>query len=142
MNEIDITDIITSESFHTRELSNSIANSGLQNIGQATWNNANEKAKEELIQKAFKDIETEGLMDYFREYGAWTDGELLEHGKAGLISLTLQFIASDLQEAGIEDWQDVESFDWQQYEEDCQAGQLSGNLFKGDDGRIYFSLYH
>jgi len=81
MNEIDITDIITSEGYHTREICNSIANSGLQNIGQITWNNANERAKEEAIQRAFKDIDIEDLMSYFREYGAWTDEELLAHGK-------------------------------------------------------------
>jgi len=140
MHEIDITDIITSESFHTRELSNSIANSGMQNIGQVTWSNANERAKEELIQKAFKDIETEDLIDHFLEFGAWTREELMKDGRTGMIALTMQFIAGDLQEAGIEDWQDVESFDWALYEKDCQAGQLSGNLFQSD-GRIYYTLY-
>lgn len=34
----------------------------------------------------------------------------------------------------------LEEIDWEEYEVQASAGRISGNLFRGDDGKIYFSL--
>jgi hypothetical protein len=34
----------------------------------------------------------------------------------------------------------LDAIDWQEYEKEAEAGRISSNLYKSDDGRIYFSL--
>jgi hypothetical protein len=103
--------------------SDSIANSGLQNIGQVTWRNAVENATDTPLVKPEQQDE---LRDWIREFGAWDDEEIAAMTDEETNALLLQFIAGDYQE--------LQSYDsFEEYSE--QAG---GRLYPGDDGRWYF----
>lgn len=74
------------------QFSDSVHHSGLENIGEVTWNNSinfmqdpdNWFCKDETI-----------LVDSFVEYGAWTREELEAMSLIDLNSLLLQFISGD-----------------------------------------------
>lgn len=36
----------------------------------------------------------------------------------------------------------LDEIDWQEYEEDAKRGQIPSNLYRADDGQIYFTLSH
>ena len=46
-------------------------------------------------------------------------------------------VVGDCREAGADS---LDSIDWEEYRERCEAGQYAGSLYKSEDGRIYFSL--
>ena len=51
----------------------------------------------------------------------------------------IQLIAGDMRECGMDDC-DLEDFDWAGYEARASEGQISGNIFKADDGRIFYAF--
>ena len=122
MTEIKITDFVNNAD--TRVYSNSIANSGMQDIGKVTWNNA-KKSEFSFINKSNK----QDCIDFFKEYGAWDD--LDKWPIKELNALFIQMVSGDLNE--------MDAFD--SYEEYEASEQVSHNIFKsGDDW--YFGLYH
>lgn len=92
--EIDITRFVRAHRDHMESFSDSIANSGLQDIGRITWRNACDAFADEVD---WLTSDLDALRSHFREYGAWDDEEL--HGMDGkeLNALLAQFIAGDFQ---------------------------------------------
>ena len=74
--------------------------------------------------------------DYVREFGAWSEEEIAAWGPIECNALLIQLISGDIREGDL----DCEEPDWKQYEKDAENGQCSGNIFKADDGKIYYSL--
>lgn len=130
--DIDITRFFTAEC--PRDYSASVAEIG-DDAGPATWQAANEAAPQypdllgdELARDAFR--------RFARSSGGWNDEEIAAWTDTELTALFIQWISGDMREAGL----DVEAPDWQQYEADATAGQCSGNIWRAEDGRVYFCL--
>ena len=118
--EIDITEFVNNED--TTEYCNSIANSGLTNIGQITWNNA----KNCNFQFVTEENKNE-FLNYFLEFGAWEIEEL--NSIDMLNSLFIQYISGDIQ-----------SFKWEE-ENGIPENERESNIFISDN-RFYFPVYH
>jgi len=110
----------------TTNYQNSIANSGMKNIGEITWNNAKESTTHFVTEENKQEV-----IDYFDAFGAWDD--LAEWPTSELNGLLIQDIVSNIQ-----DLEELCEWDWNQYEIDSQAGQISGMIFKGTDDQVYF----
>jgi hypothetical protein len=130
--EIDVTEYVGEQD--CAQYSDSIANSGLQNIGEITWRNACEQATRAPLVGADKQ---DALRDWIRDFGAWDTEELAAMSDAETNALLLQFIAGDIRE--------MEAFETHEaYQKASEGGSCSGRLFKGDIegdpsfGRWYF----
>lgn len=99
--EIDVTQYVTE--IDCEQFSSSIAESGLQNIGEITWNNA-------LRHVAVKGLVTPeqqtDLRDWIREFGAWDDAEIAAMSDQETNALLLQFVASAIRELEASDCTD------------------------------------
>lgn len=91
--ELSITQFVKAHADHMHRFSDSIANSGLENIGQITWRNAIEAMEADLLTN-----ERDELIAHFREYGAWSAAELAAMPTTELNAMLAQEIASQYQE--------------------------------------------
>lgn len=130
--QIDITDFFQNEC--PRDYSASVAELG-QNAGQDTWNAALENAPDYSHWLPGED-ERQELRDYLREFGAWSPEEIAAWTNDELLALLIQLISGDIRVGGL----DVESPAWEAYEQAAKDGQCPGNIFRGDDGRIYYHV--
>lgn len=134
--EIKITNLFDGVSNPPALYSNSIANSGCQNIGQITWNNAKANASSFIGEDTREEFE-----DWVKRFGAWEDEEIAAWSLNECNALLLQFIASEWRE--IDDLYSNEygEINWEEVEVAVKDGQCSGNIFHGIDGEIYFSMF-
>jgi len=123
--ELNITTLVNG--IEPTDFSNSIANSGLQNIGEITWRNACEYFEDHDLLVGSEN--REDLEDWIRDFGAWDRDEIKGWTDIEINALLLQFIAGDLSE-----YQDAEDRgDLEDYLEN-----QGGRLYQGDDGSWYF----
>ena len=124
--EINVTAYVTD--CDCSQYSSSIADSGLQNIGEVTWYAAvNHMAADTLVTP-----EQQGeLRDWIREFGAWDDAEIEAMSDVETNALLLQFIAGDVQEMEVYDTPE-------EYEAAQDGGTASGRLLRGDNDQWYF----
>lgn len=105
-----------------------------RDAGVITWRNACEASAEYCL------LDTPDKLDavrrYFRGFGAWSDEELAAKPDRELNALLLQFIAGDIREFS----DDVSEWDWEAYRAEAATGSISGNLFEGEDNRVYFYI--
>ena len=97
-------------------------------VGKITWNNAKE-ADFNLLDTAEK---LECMRYWARASGGWNSEEILACNDNELNALFIQLISSDIREKGGDSWAEYEAL--------SQAGQVSGCLFEGIDGKIYYYL--
>lgn len=127
MPELDVTHMVAdaSEMF---ELSGSRVEHG-QNAGQITWANSLAYAAEHPL------LSTEEMRDdarsYFAEFGAWDEDEIAGWSDAELDAIMAQDVAHAIREMDV-------AKDYEDYQRLVEQGTLSGNLYRGDDGRWYF----
>lgn len=93
--ELDITRFVRANRGDMDRFSDSIARSGLSNIGAVTWHNACEAMASE---SDWLTSNLDALREHFSEYGAWDEEELAAMPGAELNALLVQFIAGDWQE--------------------------------------------
>jgi hypothetical protein len=105
------------------QFSASIAESGLDNIGQVTWRNALEYAEEYPLLTTPEQIEE--ARDYFADFGAWEDDEIQGWDENTINALLVQDIAANIRE--MEHYDTLEEF-----------FQENGRLGLGDNGEWYF----
>lgn len=125
--EVDITRFVRANRGDMDRYSDSIARSGLSNIGSITWRNACEAMASEADWLC---SDLDALRDHFREYGAWDREELAGMSGAELNALLVQFIADD----------------WQQREDARERGRAElraweenfGGRLTGGRGRWYY----
>lgn len=135
--EIDITSLLGVDQF---ERSHSRMEGG-DNAGQNTWCASLEAAKETVLLDTEEKLDA--MRDFARSSGGWTAEEISAWSTEEINALFLQWVAGDCREAGADS---LDSIDWEDYRERCEAGQCAGNLYKGDIegepscGRVYFSL--
>jgi hypothetical protein len=132
--EIDITTLAEMNCF---TLSHSIAEGG-ENAGQNTWNASKKQAlnSSPLLKTPEK---LQAMRDFARESGGWDREEIAEWSDNELNALFLQWISGDVRELGADS---LDQIDWEEAEELQHEGQAPSNLFKGNDGKIYFYLGH
>jgi hypothetical protein len=127
--EIDVTHMVDDEDAMP-QLSGSIAELG-KNAGKITWNNSLAYAAEHPL------LTTDGMRDaaraHFREYGAWSKEEIAAWSVEELQAITCQDVAAAIREMEVAE-------DYDDYVRLCEAGTLSGRLYKGDDDHWYFYL--
>jgi hypothetical protein len=89
----------------------------------------------------FNFIDTEdkrqGLRDHMAGFGAWNDTEIAAWTDTELNALFLQLVAGDVREVP---GMDISSWDWTEYEKLSQDGVISGRMFQGIDGNIYYYI--
>lgn len=96
--EIDITGLIEAfESYaeSAKSFSDSIANSGLSNIGQVTWRNAVKAAVRYMY---VNDANRDSFISWLAEFGAWDWEELEAQADVEINAMFLQFVSGDYQE--------------------------------------------
>jgi len=116
--EINITDFILNSD--KKSYSNSIANSGLDNIGAITWDNAKNETKYNYVTEVNKD----SFIKYFDMFSAWEDFETWPINE--LNGLFLQFISGDYEEYIF-------------YKDNNDLDNLPSHLFESGDN-WYYSL--
>lgn len=129
--EIDITSLVEMNCFN---LSHSVAEGG-ENAGRDTWNASKEQAKETPLLKTPEELQA--MRDFARSSGGWTREEIAEWTNQEINALFLQWIAGDVRELGADSLSEI---DWKQAEEMQSEGQAPSNIFRADDGRIFFYL--
>ena len=82
------------------------------------------------------DEQLEAFREFLQSFGAWTQSELCSWSEQELNALFVQFIAGDIRETGL----DVPFPDWEQYQEDAEAGRVSGRVYKTQDGQVYYNI--
>ena len=135
--EIDITSLSDLDCF---QLSHSRAEGG-QDAGRNTW----EASKAQAADTPLLDTEEklQAMRDFARSSGGWTAEEIAEWSAEEINALFLQWVAGDVREAGADS---LDEIDWDEYQQDAEAGRISGRLYRGDIegheayGRVFFSL--
>lgn len=129
--ELDITDFFNGAA--PRDYSASQAELG-RDAGAITWGQACKDAPSYPLLDT--EEKREAFRDHVKGYGAWSEEEIASWTDNELTALLLQDISADIRDTRME----PDAFDWEKYEEGANAGRYRGNLFKGTDGRIYFTL--
>lgn len=129
--EIEITSLLETDCF---PLSHSVAEGG-ENAGRNTWNNAKEQAGEAPLLKTPEELQS--AREYFKSFGAWSEDEIAAWNDQEINALFLQFIAGDVREMGADSLSEI---DWKEAEELQSNGQAPSNIFRSNDGRVFFYL--
>lgn len=129
--EIDITTLAKMNCF---TLSHSVAEGG-ENAGQNTWNASKKQAQNTQILNTPEKLQA--MRDFARESGGWNNEEIAAWDENELNALFLQWVSGDVREMGFDS---LDQIDWEEAEEMQREGQAPSNIFKGDDGKIYFYL--
>ena len=134
--ELEITEFFNSCA--PRDFSASVAEIGAD-AGPSTWRAAVEESTNSLILDT--EEKREAFRDFVRGAGAWSDDEINAWSDIELNALCIQWISGDMREpVGFELSAHTSSEGWAEYEKQSSAGDVSGRLFKGIDGKIYFDI--
>ena len=129
--EINITSLL---GMHAPTLSASQFELG-NNAGQITWRASQEQAEKTPILQT--ENELQAMRDFARASGGWDEDEVNAWTPQGVNALFLQWIAGDVRALGADS---LEEIDWTEAEELQREGQAPSNLFRADDGRVFFDL--
>lgn len=126
--ELDITTFVMQAA--PMDYSASVAEIGA-NAGRDTWNAACEDSEDYMILD--NEDKREAFRSFVRASGGWDANEIASWSDKELNALCIQWIAGDMREAGIEaDWTPTQ---WVEYESDENN---RGNIYRGNDGKVYF----
>lgn len=131
--EIDITSFF--ESADPFEFSASHAERG-QNAGPETWANAKREGSESPLLTTPEQLDA--LRSYVRDFGAWEEAEIAAWDAAECNALFIQFVSGDMREANLDS--EPSDSDWAEYRRRAEEGRCSSQLYRNDDGRVYYSL--
>lgn len=132
MCQINITDFFNNAAM--MDYSASAAEIG-DNAGPITWHNACNSADEWMLLD--DDEKREAFKEWIKDFGAWSDDECAAWSDAELNALFLQFVSGDIRE-GFE-WSGVDDI-WANYQELAEQGTVSSNIWRDDNGEIFYSL--
>lgn len=132
--ELDITDFFL-ECDDPMMYSASVAEYGAR-AGQITWANACRDADAYPLLQTTEEIAA--AQKYFASMGAWSEHEIRQWPLEELNAMLLQDIAASMREGNIAS--DATQDEGEEYAALAHDGQVSGNLFKSDDGRIYYTI--
>ncbi len=134
--EIDVTHFV--ETADAYEFSASRAELG-NDASKITWNNAKREAAESPL---LPEDAIEEFNRWVRGFGAWEQEEIEAWDATERNALLIQFISGDLRELESLCYSDDGEYgiDWQKAETLQSEGTIGSNIFKGDDGRVYFYM--
>lgn len=102
--------------------------------GRQTWLAAVEDAPDWPLLDT--DEKREAFKAHLLGFGAWQEDEIAEWSNRELVALLLQMIAGDIRDADLSP--DSDDADWIAYEARAAAGQCASNIFRADDGAVYY----
>ena len=105
-----------------------------ENAGKTTWNNSMNFADKHMMLST--DEQLEAFRSFVKDTGAWTQEEISHWTDQELNALFVQFVAGDIREADL----DVPFRDWEQYQEDAEAGQVSGRIYKDEYNHVFYNI--
>lgn len=70
--------------------------------------------------------------------GGWSREEILAMTDLDVQALFLQWVCADMREARLDS--SSSGADWERYEIDAMDGHVPGNIWRDDDGRVYFYI--
>jgi hypothetical protein len=114
------------------DYSASVAEIG-RNAGPDTWRAAKDDAPDWNFLDTDEKCQT--FRDYCKGFGAWDDEERAAWSATECNALLIQMIAGDIRE--VPDM-DPLAWDWTFYNALVERGTISGRLYRGDDGQIYY----
>lgn len=134
--EIDITRFV--KTAEPCEFSASQAELG-KDAGKITWNNAKREGAESPL---LAEGDLDELRAWAKEFGAWEEEEIAAWGAVECNALLIQYISGDLRELESLCSSDDDEYgiDWEKAEKLAESS--GGNIYCGDDGRVYFSMCH
>lgn len=106
------------------------------NAASITWNNSKNAAS---VLGYVNDENREEVIDYFAQYGAWALGDMITWSNQELCAMIVQEVASQCREFSEDN---IEEWDWLEYEEQARQGRIHGQLFKCEKGDFYIQLSH
>jgi hypothetical protein len=133
--EIDITDFYNGED--AGNFSASRAELG-QDAGRITWRNALAEAESSPLLATEEQLEA--LRNDAKESGGWTRTEIAAWSDSECNALFVQMVSAQMREIEKLCTLDNGDTDWPAYEALCERGTVSGSLYRGDNGRIYYYL--
>ena len=136
--QINITSLLSAPAFVPFDLSNNVATLG-DDAGKLTWDASKECAMDDEMPCLLDSEEKrEAFRVFVRGFGAWEEEEIAAWDDVELYALFLQWIAGDIREAfgdaSFDEW------DWDEYQEDAEAGRVSSRLWRDEAGNVFFDL--
>ena len=130
MLELDITHMVEVDGEEMPLLSGSVAELG-PNAAILTWDNSKRYAEAHPLLSTPEQIEE--AKDYFQGFGAWSRYEIAAWPDSEVQAMVVQLIAAGIRV--------LEHFDtYKDFRRAAEQGSLSGEIYKGDDGRWYAIL--
>ena len=126
------------ETAETHDFSNSVANTGLTDIGKITWLNAKDEAQRTPLLTT--EDELDAMRAFARASGGWDQDEVAAWSADEVNALFIQWISGDMNEMGDLFTDDDGEIDWEAVEEAQQQGRIASNIYRADDGSIWFTL--
>ena len=106
-----------------------------EHAGRETWSAAKDEGADLPLLKTPDEINA--LRSYVKAFGAWSDEEIAAWSGVECNALFIQLVSGDIRETGMFAG---DSFDWKEYERGAEAGNWNGNLFRADNGDIFYLL--
>jgi hypothetical protein len=131
--ELNITEFFNAAA--PMDYSASVAEIGAD-AGRSTWRAAVEDAADWPLLDT--DEKREAFKIHVRGFGAWDASEIAEWSARELTALLIQMIAGDIREADLSP--DADDVDWAEYRARANAGQCGSNIYRGDDGQVFYYI--
>lgn len=103
-----------------------------QSAGADTWRAACDDAADNII------LDTDEKRDAFRAFVQSSGFGEPDMPDNELHALFLQWVSGDMRQMGIDSPAQEGYIDWADIEKRQSEGQISSNIYRGDDGEIYF----
>ncbi len=109
------------------------------NAAKITWENAKREASESPL---ITENDREDFERWASEFGAWNKEEIEAWSMDECNALLIQYISHDLRELESLCYSDDDEYgiDWEHARGLSDDGVIGGNVYKGDDGRLYFYM--
>ncbi len=110
------------------------------NAGKITWENAKREAGESPL--LYLEAGLGAFRSWVEGFGAWDADEIAAWTVDECNALLIQYISGNLREIEGLCYSDDDEYgiDWAKVEELDREGQISGSIYRGDDGRVYFYM--
>jgi hypothetical protein len=108
---------------------------GGQEAGRNTWRAAIGQAEETPLLNTEEELQA--MRDFARSSGGWDKEEIAAWSHTEVNALFLQWIAGDCRQLGADSLKDI---DWEEARERQEQGQAPSNIFRADDGSLWFYL--
>ena len=131
--DINITDLFTS--IDPARYSASQAELG-PGAGTITWARAVDHTTRDRL---LTNDQIDAWRAFIKTSGGWSVSEINAMHAVELQALFLQWVAADMRETGLDANSTPE--DWAKYETDASAGLVPGNIFRTDDGQVFYNLF-